>query len=91
MEQTLVARIGTDPAALTRLVSLLRRRGFEIQSMNVERPGTDRARRATLVVLASDPRRLATQLMRLIDVIDVSIAPAMRSEGSATHARAEHG
>ena len=90
MEHTLVAQLRNDPAALTRVVSLLRRRGFDIQSMVLERPQDGRSRRATFVVLAPDARRVTTQLQRLIDVLEVSTctAPAAMEHGRARAASA---
>lgn len=80
MEHTMVALIRNDPAAIARVVSLLWRRGFEIQSLAVERADGASARRATFVVLAADARRLTTQLMRLIDVIEVDFVGAGRTD-----------
>ena len=70
---TYVATVEDRPGALNRVVSLFRRRGFNIASLTVgttERPGVSRI---TLVV-KSDPdtaRRVHANLEKLVDVIQV--------------------
>ena len=88
MEYTLVARVGNDPAAVTRIVSLLRRRGCDVLSLAVGRLGTDRSRCATFVVATRDVRQLVAQLLRLIDVLDVEVlTPATAArDNHAMHA-----
>ncbi|MEX1183731.1 MAG: ACT domain-containing protein [Gemmatimonadota bacterium] len=76
MEHTLVTRIRNDPAALTRVVSLLRRRGFDILSMVVGRSDGDQGREATMVVAAPDVRQVLAQLLRLVDVLDAKVITA---------------
>lgn len=82
-EHTVIARIGDDPAALTRVVSLLRRRGFGLHSMSVGPCEGDAGRRATFVVYAPDVRQLMAQLGRLVDVLD---ARALTTERVGVHA-----
>src|SRR5207248_251202 len=70
---TLVATVEDRPGALNRVVSVFRRRGFNIASLTVgttERPGVSRI---TLVVQA-DPdtaRRVQANLEKLVDVLEV--------------------
>lgn len=71
--QTLVAYLEDRPGALNRVVSLFRRRGFNIDSLTVgrtERPGISRV---TVVVQADDDtaRRLEANLYKLVDVAHV--------------------
>jgi acetolactate synthase-1/3 small subunit len=69
---TLVILMQDRPGALNRVVSLLRRRGFGLESIAVgrsERPGL---LRMTAVVEADDIDQAANQLARLIEVISVS-------------------
>lgn len=82
-EHTVIARIGEDPAAVTRVVSLLRRRGYRLHSMSVGPCEGDAGRRATFVVYARDARQLLAQLDRLVDVID---ARALTTERGLAHA-----
>ncbi len=70
---TFVATVEDRPGALNRVVSLFRRRGFNIASLTVgttERPGVSRI---TLVV-NSDPdtaRRVKANLEKLVDILQV--------------------
>jgi len=82
-EHTVIARIADDPAALTRVVSLLRRRGYLLHSMSVGPCEGDAGRRATFVVYAPNARQLLAQLDRLVDVID---ARALTTERAFAHA-----
>ena len=83
--QTLIAHVEDRPGALNRIVSLFRRRGFNIDSLTVgrtERPGVSRI---TLVVQADaeTARRLEASLYKLVDVLrveDVSRAAAVTRE-----------
>jgi acetolactate synthase-1/3 small subunit len=70
---TYVATVEDRPGALNRVVSLFRRRGFNIASLTVgttERPGVSRI---TLVVKsdADTARRVHANLEKLVDVIQV--------------------
>ena len=85
MEHTLVTRIRNDPAALTRVISLLRRRGFEILSMVVGRSDGDQGREATMVVAAPDARQVLAQLLRLVDVLDARVLTAAPGAAHERH------
>lgn len=70
---TFVATVEDRPGALNRVVSLFRRRGFNIASLTVgrtERPGVSRI---ALVVQADDDtaRRVQANLEKLVDVLQV--------------------
>jgi acetolactate synthase-1/3 small subunit len=70
---TFVATVEDRPGALNRVVSLFRRRGFNIASLTVgttERPGVSRI---TLVVNsdADTARRVQANLEKLVDVLQV--------------------
>jgi acetolactate synthase I/III small subunit len=73
MEHAVRARLRSDPAAVTRLVSLLRRRGFDLQSLTLGPCDEPDSRPATMVVRAPDARLLLAQLRRLLDVVHVEI------------------
>ncbi|MBX6364969.1 MAG: acetolactate synthase small subunit [Gemmatimonadetes bacterium] len=75
MRHTIVARLRNDPLALSRVVGLLRRRGFQVETMTLGPSEEEGARRATLVVEAADARRVILQLRRLVDVLDVDALP----------------
>src|SRR3954463_6361134 len=83
--QTLIAYVEDRPGTLNRIVSLFRRRAFNIDSLTVgrtERPGVSRI---TLVVQADDEaaHRLETHLYKLVEVLrveDVSEAAAVVRE-----------
>ena len=71
---TFVATVEDRPGALNRVVSLFRRRGFNINSLTVgrtERPGVSRI---ALVVQADEDtaRRVQANLEKLVDVLQVS-------------------
>ncbi len=71
--QTLIVYVEDRPGTLNRIVSLFRRRGFNIDSLTVgrcERPGVSRI---TVVVRADDvtARRLEANLYKLVNVITV--------------------
>ncbi len=83
--QTLIAYVQDKPGELNRVVSLFRRRGFNIDSLTVgrtERPGISRL---TLVIQADieTAQRLEAHLYKLVDVLhveDVSDTAAVRRE-----------
>jgi acetolactate synthase-1/3 small subunit len=71
--QTLIAYVEDRPGTLNRIVSLFRRRGFNIDSLTVgrtERPGVSRI---TVVVRADDAtaQRLEANLYKLVNVLSV--------------------
>jgi len=78
---TIVALIQDHPGALNRAVSLFRRRGFNICSVNVgpsELPGISRM---TLMVEADDVKPIVRQLDRLVEVVRISdVTPLPRLE-----------
>ena len=74
MKHTVVAMVEDRPGVLTRVASLFRRRGFNIDSLAVgstEQPGISRM---TIVVDGDDSilRQVEHQLYKLIDVIQVT-------------------
>ena len=91
--RTLIAHLEDRPGALNRVVSLFRRRGFNIDSLTVgttERPGVSRL---TVVVQADDEtaQKLAANLYKLVDVLDVedlTRAPAVARELAFVKVRA---
>ena len=91
--QTLIAYLEDRPGALNRVVSLFRRRGFNIESLSVGRTEKDGVSRLTVVVLADDDtaRRLEANLYKLVDVLrveDVTRAPAISRELAFVKVRA---
>jgi acetolactate synthase I/III small subunit len=76
MEHTLVTRLRNDPAALNRVVSLLRRKGWDVLSLAVDRCQADNTRHAIFVVNATDVRQVLAQLHRLVDVLDADVRAA---------------
>jgi len=91
--QTLIAYVEDRPGTLNRIVSLFRRRGFNIDSLTVgrtERPGISRI---TIVVRADDDtvRRLEANLYKLVNVLsvnDVTHAPSVTREMAFVKVRA---
>lgn len=91
--QTLIAYVEDRPGTLNRIVSLFRRRGFNIDSLTVgrtERPGISRI---TVVVRADDDtaRRLEANLYKLVNVVkvdDVTHAPSVTREMAFIKVRA---
>lgn len=91
--QTLIAYVEDRPGTLNRIVSLFRRRGFNIDSLTVgrtERPGISRI---TVVVRADDDtaRRLEANLYKLVNVLnvdDVTHAPSVTREMAFIKVRA---
>lgn len=74
MKHTVVAMVEDRPGVLTRVASLFRRRGFNIDSLAVgstEQPGISRM---TIVVDGDDSilRQVEHQLYKLIDVVQVT-------------------
>ena len=76
----LLALVEDKPGVLERMASIFRRRGFNIQSVNVletieaERGGLPRLTRVAIVVSGSAKIliELRKQLLKLIDVVEVS-------------------
>lgn len=71
----LVALVENKPGVLNRIASLFRRRNFNVDSLTVGRTHRRHVSRMTIGVDASrvDARRLAANLFKLINVIDVEI------------------
>lgn len=83
MKHTLVALMQDRPGVLNRVVSLFRRRGFNIESLAVGRSETPGVSRMTLVVDAAEVEQVIKQLYRLIEVLkvsDVTHEPAVERE-----------
>jgi acetolactate synthase-1/3 small subunit len=71
--RTLIAYVEDRPAVLARVVSLLRRRGYSIDSLNVGPTEREGLSQVTLVVRIDEDgaRRLTANLFKLVEVIDV--------------------
>jgi acetolactate synthase-1/3 small subunit len=72
MAHTIVALLQNRPGVLHRAVSLLRRRGYNIESLTVGRSERTGVSRMTLVVDADDVEQVVKQLYRLVEVLRVS-------------------
>ena len=72
MKRTLVAMVQDHPGVLNRVVSLVRRRNFNIDSLTVGHSETPGISRMTLVVDAAEVEQIIKQLYRLIEVVKVS-------------------
>lgn len=70
----LVALVENRPGVLNRVASLFRRRNFNVDSLTVGRTHKSYISRMTIVVNTSrtDARRIAANLFKLINVIDVA-------------------
>ena len=71
MAHTLVALLQDHPGVLHRVVSLFRRRGYNIESLTVGPSETPEVSRMTLVVDAENVEQVTKQLNRLIEVLKV--------------------
>ena len=71
-KHTVVALVQDQPGVLNRIVSLFRRRGYNIESLAVGHTESEGVSRLTLVVEAADVEQVVKQLYRLIDVLKVS-------------------
>jgi acetolactate synthase-1/3 small subunit len=83
--QTFIAYVDDEPGTLNRVVSLFRRRGFNIDSLTVGRTERAGVSRITLVVQADDDtaRRLEANLYKLVNVLhveDITHAPSVFRE-----------
>jgi acetolactate synthase-1/3 small subunit len=72
--QTLIALVHDRPGVLHRIVTLLRRRGYNIISLAVGRSETPGISRLTLAVNVDDATQVVRQLDRLVEVIGVADA-----------------
>lgn len=72
---TLVALVENKPGVLNRVVSLFRRRGFNVDSLTVGRTHKPHVSRMTIVVDARkhNAHLMASNLKKLINVIDVQV------------------
>jgi acetolactate synthase-1/3 small subunit len=72
-KHTLIALLENRPGALNRVVSLFRRRGFNLDSLTVGRTDSEEISRMTVVVQGNraEAERLARELDRLVSVIRV--------------------
>ena len=80
---TLIALVHDRPGVLHRIVTLLRRRGYNIVSLAVGRSETPGISRLTLAVCVDDATQVVKQLDRLVEVIgvaDASDAPTVVRE-----------
>jgi acetolactate synthase I/III small subunit len=72
MKHTIVALMQDHPGVLHRVVSLFRRRGYNIESLAVGRTETPGISRMTIVTDGNDVEQVTKQLYRLIEVLKVS-------------------
>lgn len=74
-KQTLVALVENKPGVLNRVVSLFRRRNYNVDSLTVGRTHKPHISRMTIVVDAerADVRLLVANLYKLVNVIDVRL------------------
>lgn len=72
---TIVALVENKPGVLNRVVSLFRRRSFNIDSLTVGRTHKPHVSRLTIVVDDErvNPNRIAFNLQKLVNVIDVQV------------------
>jgi acetolactate synthase I/III small subunit len=70
VKHTIVALVQDHPGVLHRVVSLFRRRGYNIESLTVGRSETPDVSRMTIVVDA-DVEQVTKQLNRLVEVLKV--------------------
>lgn len=72
MKRTIVALMQDHPGVLHRVVSLFRRRAYNIDSLTVGTTETPGVSRMTIVVDGGDIEQVTKQLYRLIEVLKVS-------------------
>jgi acetolactate synthase-1/3 small subunit len=72
-KHTIVALVGDKPGVLTRMASLFRRRGFNIESIAVGHSELPELSRMTIVVNGSDNmlEQVRKQLNKIVDVVKV--------------------
>jgi acetolactate synthase-1/3 small subunit len=71
-KHTIVALVQDRPGVLSRVIGLVRRRGYNIESLAVGHSETSGVSRITLVVEWEDVEQVVKQLYRLIEVLKVS-------------------
>jgi acetolactate synthase-1/3 small subunit len=71
----LVALVENKPGVLNRVANLFRRRNFNVDSLTVGRTHKPHISRMTITVDSArmDPKRIAANLFKLINVIDVAV------------------
>jgi acetolactate synthase I/III small subunit len=72
MKHTIVALMQDHPGVLHRVVSLFRRRAYNIESLTVGNTETPGISRMTIVTDGTDVQQVTKQLYRLIEVLKVS-------------------
>lgn len=72
---TIVALVENKPGVLNRVVSLFRRRAFNVDSLTVGRTHKPHVSRMTIVVDSErmNPQKIAANLYKLVNVIDVQV------------------
>ncbi len=91
---TFVAYVEDKPGVLNRVISLFRRRGYNIESLNVGRTERPEVSQITLVVRADQDtaRRLVANLYKLVSVLqvlDLSREPSVVRELALVRIRAD--
>ena len=94
--RTFITYVEDRPGVLNRVVSLFRRRGYNIESLTVGRTARPEVSRITLVVEADDDtaRRIQANLYKLVNVLyvaDVTEAAAVVREMALIKVAAENG
>jgi len=94
--RTFITYVEDRPGVLNRVVSLFRRRGYNIESLTVGRTARPEVSRITLVVEADDDtaRRIEANLYKLVNVLyvaDVTHAAAVVRELAIIKVAAENG
>ena len=79
MTHTLVIKTRDNPTALNRVVSLFRRRGFNIEQLVIKRTEQPGVNRITVDVEVENVDQLLEQVRRLVDVLT-----ARRATGDST-------
>jgi acetolactate synthase-1/3 small subunit len=91
LKHTIVALMQDHPGVLHRVVSLFRRRGYNIDSLTVGRSEEPGVSRMTIVTSGADVVQVEKQLSRLIEVlkvVDVTDAPTVDREIALIKVRA---
>jgi acetolactate synthase-1/3 small subunit len=94
--RTFITYVEDRPGVLNRVVSLFRRRGYNIESLTVGRTARPEVSRITLVVAADDDtaRRIEANLYKLVNVLyvaDVTDASAVVREMALIKVAADNG
>ncbi|HKE18314.1 MAG TPA: acetolactate synthase small subunit [Kofleriaceae bacterium] len=94
--RTFITYVEDRPGVLNRVVSLFRRRGYNIESLTVGRTARPEVSRITLVVAADDDtaRRIEANLYKLVNVLyvaDVTGAAAVVREMALIKVAADNG